>query len=237
MKALPAFVVPLSMVFCAQALASYQPPTGSDEPYRKAVATLDALEPRLLALMERGLAGTPPQVLEAEATQLRAERDPALRQLQQAAAQGHAVAQYRLALYYFAYEPSVDPATTCKLMTDSLEQGFAPAALRVNTDCIGYVDGPSYLPALQKALADFPQFAGYYPQPAVWFECFKPNGKDNGLQWGDATAYKAELYRLLGYKSGRRDSPARREYWQQAVDLNGCPQIARSLSIVQAGEH
>lgn len=237
MKALHALVVPLSMVFCTQALASYQPPAGSDEQYRKAVAALDALEPRLLALMERGLAGTPQQALEADATLLRNERDPALQQLQQAAAQGHAVAQYRLGLYYFTYEPSVDVATTCKLMTDSLEQGFAPAALRVNTDCIGYVEGPSYLPALQKTLADTPQFASYYPQPAVWFECFKPNVKDNGLQWGDATAYKAELYRLLGYKSGRRDSSARREYWQQAVDLNGCPRIAKSLSTVQAGEH
>ncbi|MDH0303684.1 MULTISPECIES: hypothetical protein [unclassified Pseudomonas] len=236
MKARHALLIPLSLA-CAQALASYQPPGGTDEQYREAVTTLDALEPRLLELVQRSLAGTPAQALAADAAALRKERDPALVQLQQAAAQGHAVAQYRLALYYFAYEPSVDVATTCKLMTDSLEQGFAPAALRVSTDCIGYVDGPAYLPALQKALADFPQFASYYPQPAVWFECFKPDPKDNRLQWGEATAYKAELYRLLGHKAGRRDSPMRREYWQQAVDLNGCPRIADRMSTAQANVH
>ncbi|MDH0650123.1 hypothetical protein N5D48_22320 [Pseudomonas sp. GD03858] len=236
MKSLHAFVVPLSLA-CAQAWASYQPPAGSDEQYRAAVATLDALEPRLLALAERSLAGTPASALEADVAAFRKERDPALARLQQAAARGHAVAQYRLALYYFAYEPSADTAMTCKLLTDSLEQGFAPAALRVNTDCIGYVDGPSYLPALRKALAELPQFARYYPQPAVGFECFKPNFKDNRLQWGDATAYQAELYRLLGYKAGRGDSPQRREYWEHAVELNGCPRVAGRLNAAQVVEH
>lgn len=221
-----------TLVLSGQALAAYLPPATSEADYRQAAAQLDVVEPQLMQMVQRLVEGAPAQSLEPRLSQLRGEWAPALEQLQRAADAGHAVAQYRLALYLFVYQPDaavLDDPTQCGLLVKSLEQGFAPAAARIANQCIGYVEGPAYTPALNKALADFAQFNSYYPQPAVSLECVNPNPQDNQLQWGDAQAYQAELYRVMGASSSRR-SPLRREYWQKAVESNGCPSIAKRLA-------
>ncbi|MDH0733122.1 hypothetical protein N5F23_22215 [Pseudomonas sichuanensis] len=231
-RTLPALI---ALMLSTQALGAYQPPAGSEADYRQAVASLDVVEPQLMVMVQKLAQGTPAQDLEPRLGQLRGQWTPALQQLQRAADAGHAVAQYRMALYLFAYQADAielnDP-NQCALLTKSLEQGFAPAAGRMVNLCIGYVDGPAYAPALNKALSDFSQFTAYYPQPTVTLECAKPNPQDIQLQWGDATAYQAELYRLLGFASDRR-SPLRREFWQKAIDINGCPAVARRMDRLQ----
>ncbi|MGE7989632.1 hypothetical protein ACQKPE_00985 [Pseudomonas sp. NPDC089554] len=220
-----------ALLFCGQALAAYAPPDTSEADYRQAVARLDVVEPQLMQMVKSMVDGTPSQELEPRLSQLRGEWTPALEQLQRAADAGHAVAQYRMALYLFVYQPDaavLDDPTQCGLLVKSLEQGFAPAATRIANQCIGYVDGPAYAPALNKALADFSQFSSYYPQPAVSLECMKPDPQGYQLQWGDAQAYQAELYRVMGASNSRR-SPLRREYWQKAVETNGCPSVAKRL--------
>lgn len=231
-RTLPALI---ALMLSTQALGAYQPPGSSETDYRQAVASLDAVEPQLMGMLQQLAKGTPAQGLEPRLGQLRGQWAPALAQLQRAADAGHAVAQYRMALYLFVYQADAavlnDP-TQCALLSKSLEQGFAPAAGRIANQCIGYVDGPAYAPALSKALSDFSQFTAYYPQPTVMLECAKPDPQDIQLQWGDAPAYQAELYRLLGYASNRR-SPQRREFWQKAIDTNGCPAIARRMDTLQ----
>ncbi|QXI36733.1 hypothetical protein [Pseudomonas xantholysinigenes] len=220
-----------TLMLSTQVLGAYQPPGNSETDYRQAVARLDAIEPQMMRMIQQLAEGASAQDLEPRLSQLRGEWTPALAQLQRAVDAGHAVAQYRMALYLFVYQPDaavLDDPAQCTLLASSLEQGFAPAALRIANQCMGYVDGPAYAPALSKALADFSQFTGYYPQPAVTLECVKQDPKDIQLQWGTAPSYQAELYRLLGY-AAERNSPARREFWQKAVDLNGCPAIARRM--------
>ncbi|MEW5545533.1 hypothetical protein [Pseudomonas soli] len=224
-----------ALMLSTHVLGAYQPPGNSEADYRQAVASLDAVEPQLMRMIQQLAEGTAAQDLEPRLSQLRGEWSPALQQLQRAVDAGHAVAQYRMALYRFAYQPDapvLDDPDQCTLLVKSLEQGFAPAALRIANQCIGYVDGPAYAPALSKALADFSQFTGYYPQPSVTLECAKQDPKDIQLQWGDAPSYQAELYRLLGFAANRR-SPLRREFWQKAVDINGCPTIARRMDRLQ----
>lgn len=224
-----------ALMLSTQVLGAYQPPGNSEADYRQAVASLDAVEPQLMRMTQQLVEGTAAQDLEPRLSQLRGEWRPALQQLQRAVDAGHAVAQYRMALYRFAYQPDapvLDDPGQCTLLVKSLEQGFAPAALRIANQCIGYVDGPAYAPALSKALDDFSQFSGYYPQPAVTLECVKQDPKDIQLQWGDAPSYQAELYRLLGFAANRR-SPLRGEFWQKSVDINGCPAIARRMDRLQ----
>lgn len=151
--------------------------------------------------------------------------------LEQAAALDHPVAQYRLGLIYVLLTPAdVIEEKACPLLEKSLAQGFAPPALAVSTWCLGYVMTPDYQPALQAIDSSLPRYEKYFPQPAMSLECKKETPVGMGLHWGSSRDYQAEIYRLQGDSNRAR----RLEFYQKAIDVNGCYRAKRRMEIFRS---
>ncbi|MDD2058880.1 sel1 repeat family protein [Pseudomonas sp. GD03860] len=144
---------------------------------------------------------------------------PAVSLLKKAVEREHPVARYRLALYYMTYLPADEiPAAACPLLQDSLAQGFAPAALGIETWCTEYSHSAAFAKDLEKIPTLAARYAAYYPQPAERLQCNRQQPQGLALQWGRQRDYQAEIYRL----QGNIKPDQRQAYWQKAVDLNGC---------------
>ncbi|WAC44623.1 hypothetical protein OU997_20780 [Pseudomonas sp. SL4(2022)] len=162
-------------------------------------------------------------LIEAAGQQLKV----ALPLLEQASALGHPVAQYRLALIY-EYEfntPETEPKV-CPLLLQSVGQGFAPPALMVAVYCPEFAASADFLSALASIEANQERYEHYYPQPVVMLECQQqrmPTGM--AMLSGDSQDFQAEIYRL----QGDHNRAQRNEFYQKAVDLNGCPKAERRL--------
>lgn len=151
---------------------------------------------------------------------------PAVGLLEKAVALDHPVARYRLALYYMTYLPASQiPAAACPLLQTSLAQGFAPAALGVETWCSDYRHSSEFAKDLQNIPAMTNRYASYYPQPAVRLQCTREQPQGLAMQWGRQRDYQAEIYRLQGYN----DLDQREYFWQKAVELNGCFAVRQHL--------
>ncbi|WP_431312006.1 sel1 repeat family protein [Pseudomonas alkylphenolica] len=151
---------------------------------------------------------------------------PAVSLLEKAVALDHPVARYRLALYYMTYLPASQiPAAACPLLQTSLAQGFAPAALGVETWCSDYRHSSAFANDLQNVPAMTNRYASYYPQPAVRLQCTREQPQGLAMQWGRQRDYQAEIYRLQGYD----DLDQREYFWQKAVELNGCFAVRQHL--------
>lgn len=197
--------------------------------YQEAVPYLDEARAKLDAVP----ANTPKADAEVKA-QAMALVDAAGQQLKlalplldQAAALGHPVAQYRLALIY-TYEfntPETEPQI-CPLLAKSISQGFAPAALMVNLYCVEFAGSAEFANALASVEANQARFARYYPQPLGMLEC-QPQRMPTGLATlsGSREDFLAEIYLLQGDKNRAQ----RRELYQKAIDLNGCAKAERRL--------
>jgi len=144
---------------------------------------------------------------------------PAVSLLEKAVELDHPVARYRLALYYMTYLPAARiPAAACPLLQTSLAQGFAPAAVGIESWCADYRQSSAFRRDLDSLQARGNRFAPYYPQPALRLQCNREQPQGLAMQWGRQRDYQAEIYRL----QGNLDPQQREIYWQKAVDLNGC---------------
>lgn len=152
--------------------------------------------------------------------------EPAVNLLQKAAELNHPVAQYRLALHYITYLPAAEiSSAVCPLLDASLHQGFAPAALAVEGWCPNLREQAGYRRALERANSQASQFAAYYPQPAIRLQCLRERPKGLAMQWGRQRDFQAEVYRLLASV----DRVHRTQYFQKAIDINGCATAQRHL--------
>ncbi|OLS60307.1 hypothetical protein [Pseudomonas putida] len=152
---------------------------------------------------------------------------PAVQLLEQAAALGHPVAQYRLGLIrVMLLAPSeVIEEKACPLFEQSLAQGFAPPAVVISTWCLAHAKTPLYQAQLQAVEAAMPGYEQYFPQPGVWLECKPGQPVGMALQWGSSRDYQAEVYRLLGdWNRAQRSA-----FYQKAVDLNDCAKARKRL--------
>ncbi|EDO26900.1 predicted protein [Nematostella vectensis] len=162
-------------------------------------------------------------LIEAAGQQLKV----ALPLLEQASALGHPVAQYRLALIYeYELNNAETEPKVCPLLLQSVGQGFAPSALMVDVYCPEFAASADFLSALASVEANQERYAHYYPQPVVMLECQQqkmPTGM--AMLNGDGQDFQAEIYRL----QGDHNRAQRNEFYQKAVDLNGCPKAERRL--------
>lgn len=148
--------------------------------------------------------------------------------LEQAAALGHPVAQYRLGLIYVMLSPSeVIKEKACPLFEQSLAQGFAPPALEMSSWCVAFTDTPEYQTALQAMEATMPLYERYFPQPVVRLECRREEPVGFAMQWGSGRDFQAEIYRIQGNINRAR----RLEYYQKAIDVNDCYRARKRMEI------
>ncbi|MEE1867809.1 sel1 repeat family protein [Pseudomonas sp. 119P] len=151
---------------------------------------------------------------------------PAVGLLKKAVELDHPVARYRLALYYMTYLPADQiPDAACPLLEASVAQGFAPAALGIESWCPNYNQSAAFDRDLENVSAVANRYASYYPQPAERLLCNRTQPQGLAMQWGRQRDYQAEIYRLQG-----NGNPAQRQfYWRKAVDLNGCFAVQQRL--------
>ncbi len=148
---------------------------------------------------------------------------PAMALLEKAAVYDHPVALYRLGLIYLQIYPTGQAQQeACPLFEKSLARGFAPPAVPIASWCIPYTDRTEYQLALHAVEAVMPIYEKYFPQPGWTLEC-KPEATGMALSWGSSHDYQAEVYRLLG----STDRSRRAEYYQKAIDVNGCLRAKR----------
>lgn len=144
--------------------------------------------------------------------------------LEQASGFEHPVAQYRLALIYLT-APGDYREKACSLLEKSLSHGFSPPAVEIASFCYEFSDKPEYEAALERVQANMPNYESYFPQPAMMLACRHEESSGLGFEWGTSLDYQAEVYRLLGEKNRARRS----EYFQKAVDINGCYKAKRRI--------
>lgn len=224
-----AFVVSLlcaALPVFAQA-AAYAPTVQSEKDYQQAIVIFDQAEPELNRLTALIAEGTPASALEPQLNALGTRYQPALERLTVAAGQGHAVAQYRLALHYWLYSKPQTDTEVCPLLESSLKQGFAPAVLLAQLNC-GLYQQPRNGEVLQQALERLPVYAAYYPQPATMLECTAQNPKRTDFSWGSQNDFGAELYRLLGAEPSLSDAQ-KLDYLHKAVAANDCIAAKRRI--------
>jgi TPR repeat protein len=203
--------------------------------YQQGVAILSETDPRVVELLRSFHANKNARDSDALMDNLRKKNMHAVQWLTESAALGHPVAQYRLALYYQAYLIPDSEQKVCQLYKSSLQQGFAPAVLRVANACMIYTLGPEFMHLLEKAFDRMSQFSSYYPQPTVYLECGKSMPTDVELQWGSQNDYLAELYKLIASQFGRgAEMPKRIEYLEKALATNGCPAARKKLDIYRS---
>ncbi len=185
--------------------------------YRQALTFLEQADAQSSSFSLK--ASTTDQDLAQQGQALGRTLAPAVSLLKKAIERDHPVARYRLALYYMTYLPASQiPEAACPLLQESLAQGFAPAALGIESWCTDYSHSSAFAKDLEKVPALAPRYASYYPQPAERLQCNRQQPQGLAMQWGRQRDYQAEIYRLQGTLY-----PGQRQvYWQKAVDLNGC---------------
>ncbi|WP_371919509.1 sel1 repeat family protein [Pseudomonas sp. SDI] len=193
--------------------------------YRQALPFLEQADAQSSALASGN--GPSDRELVTQVEALGRTLEPAVDLLDKAAELHHPVAQYRLALHYIAYLPTAKISTAaCPLLDASLAQGFAPAALAIDSWCPSLRNAPGYRHALERAASLDTRFAAYFPQPAVRLQCQRGQPQGLAMQWGRQRDFQAEIYRLLASV----DHAQRTLYFQKAVDINGCVGAQRRLT-------
>jgi len=192
--------------------------------YRQAVSLIEQADTQNIGFSLK--TGTTNQDLAQQSQSMGRTLAPAVSLLKKAVELDHPVARYRLALYYINYLPASQiPAAACPLLQTSLEQGFAPAALGVDTWCPEYRQSRAFAKDLEDIPVTANRYTSYFPQPAVRLQCKREQPKGLAMQWGRLRDYQAEIYRLQG-----EDNPGQRQYfWKKAVELNGCYSVSPRL--------
>jgi len=216
------FFVWLIPQVCLAALVDIDPQ--AEAKYQGALVYLKEADRNLEALVLKPLGEEMKAKNRALITEAGTQWKIAMPLLEQAAALEHPVAQYRLALIYMmAYPIEQSSEKACPLLKKSLERGFPPAAVAISVQCYTYSDTPAYQAALQSITDNPLNYQSYFPEPALMLPCRGSEPETGGFQWGTAQDYQAEVYRLMGAKIRAR----RGEYFQKAMDINGCEKAKR----------
>lgn len=220
----------LALLLATGAQAKEKPkakPLPGDAEYRQALPYLDQARQQIAGMEKGREAGQDPA---AAAKPFRAALSSNLNQaiplLDKAARQRHPVAELRLAqvLADFAQDEK-SQKRVCELLGDSLKQGFAPAALEVETLCPDLARQSTFTRQAEAA-ARSTRYAGYFPQPSHalgW--CQAQRSMSLLAAVGSQRDYQADLYFML---AGKAPQAKRQGYLQQAGKL-GCAQARQAL--------
>ncbi len=198
--------------------------------YREAVKMLDSIQGTLNSVAIKIQAGADPAQFDEEREAVRPVLAAVIEKLQKASDLGHPVAQYRFASPEFSFQR--DREDNCKLLNQSVDQGFAPAAVQFAV-CSPFESKLHRVAQLKKAAADIERYAAYYPQPAVQLLCAPEPPVAPLPQLGQKEDYLAETYLMLAQLSGRR-TPESIQYLKQAVVANGCKYAEKRLEHLQS---
>ncbi len=198
--------------------------------YRQAMKMLESIQGTINSVVIRIHAGADPAQFDQEGEIIRPVFATVIENLQEASDLGHPVAQYRFALPEFSFLR--DWNANCKLLNQSVDQGFAPAAVQFAV-CSPFESKSHRVAQLKKAAADIERYAAYYPQPAVQMSCNLDLPVNSLPQWGQKEDYLAEIYLMLARLTDR-GTPERVQYFKEAVAANGCAYAAKRLKYMQS---
>lgn len=218
----------LALTLLAGAAHAKDKPLPGDAEYRKALPFLAKANEQIAGMDKARAAGkSPEEAAKPFRTALSRNLNQAIPLLDQAARQKHPVAEFRLAQLLADFvQDEKSQQRACELLGDSLKQGFAPAALDLETLCEAAAKAPSFARQAEAA-ARSARYAKYFPQPSHalgWCQAERPMSllAPNG----DQRAYQAEVYMML---AGKAPKAKRADYLKRAAD-KGCEQARTALA-------
>ncbi|WP_374442431.1 hypothetical protein [Pseudomonas panipatensis] len=210
----------LTLLLGAATAQAKDKPLPGDGDYRKALPFLDKAAEQIAGMEKAREAGkSPAEAAKPFSATLSKNLNQAIPLLNQAAAQKHPVAEYRLAqvLADFAQDAK-SQQRACELLGDSLKQGFAPAALELETLCPEQAKRAQFLQQAEAA-ARSGRYAKYFPQPSHalgW--CSAKREMTLNATLGGLRDYQADIYLMLSTKV----PAAKRDGYRQRAAEKGC---------------